>query len=95
MAFDMTKTKVGDKLLTRDGRVAELVYVNKHITYGYHIKLISSSKTYTVSAEGHEWRTDEAPEDITGFAYNHNNNPDEMKAVELLLSLGYTLKKGN
>ena len=101
MAFDMTKVKIGDKLVQRDGTVVELDYVSdiKRL-YCYEL-----SNGDNVTKDGYYWCdavTDSC--DIIGFADEQqlsatkdqqtNCTFTEMQAVELLLSLGYTLKKG-
>lgn len=94
MAFDMTKVKVGDKLVRRDGTVVELDHVSdiKRL-YCYELSDFSS-----VTKDGYYWAEMEGDEcDIIGFADENqqaNCTFTEMQAVELLLSLGYTLKKG-
>lgn len=104
MAFDMTKTKVGDKLVRRDGTVVELDCVSD-IKRLYCYELSDGS---SVTKDGYYWAEMEGDEqDIICFASeNHqascvseemqaNCTFTETQAVELLLSLGYTLKKGS
>ena len=97
VGFDMTKVKVGDKLLTRGKAVVEFSEISPSET----------THKWAVKAEGDAWVVDhegffdsllyESDFDIIGFAGFHqqaNCSFTEMQAVELLLSLGYTLRKG-
>lgn len=94
VGFDMTKVKVGDKLIQRDGTVVELENVSD-IKRLYCYELSDGSN---VTKDGYYWADREGDEcDVIGFAdENHQASgmSEEMQAVELLLSLGYTLKKG-
>lgn len=94
MAFDMTKVKVGDKLVQRNGTVVELEKV-AGINRLYCYELSDGSN---VTKDGYYWAAfDGDGYDIIGFAAENQQASctfTEMQAVELLLSLGYTLKKG-
>ena len=65
--FDMTKVKVGDKLLTRAGEVVELTNIRECATYKYEVE--NSNQFWTVTAGGYELNDfDETGYDIMGFA---------------------------
>lgn len=94
MAFDMTKVKVGDKLVQRDGTIVELDHVwDYETTYQYQL-----SNGDSLTKDGYFWKDrGESEYDVIGFADENqqaNCTFTETQAVELLLSLGYTLKKG-
>lgn len=102
MAFDMSKVKEGDKLVRRDGKVVELVRVRTNALAVYRYVLNDGS---TITENGFYWESEEPHHlDIIGFADEQQVSAakdsqasctfTEMQAVELLLSLGYTLKKG-
>ena len=88
MGFDMTKVKVGDNLVTDTGKI---VRVEKFDEYDTKLPYLLSNGIWYhpngVDCTGTEGG------DIIGFANKQELN--ELQAVELLLSLGYTLKKGS
>ena len=113
VGFDMTKVKVGDKLVQRGGTVVELdrVRTDGVLSTTYSYVLSDGSAT---TENGFYWQSEELYHlDIIGFAAEQSTSATkdqqascvseemqtncsftEMQAVELLLSLGYTLKKG-
>lgn len=100
VGFDMTKVKVGDKLVTHNGVVCEVVHIDHFWYYSYELRsCMNPDNCWTVDRFGYLISDELNPEeDIAGFADENQHTSDtseEMQAVELLLSLGYTLKKGS
>lgn len=96
VGFDMTKVKVGDKLVQRGGTVVELDRVRTDDFLAVYKYVLSDGSSITEN--GFYWESEELHHlDIIGFAAENqqtNCTFTETQAVELLLSLGYTLKKG-
>lgn len=96
MAFDMTKVKVGDKLIQRNGEIVEYKGL-RDPEYKSYPHLLSNGNSVTDC--GYYYNTHQPEDrDIIGFgrlAPTDETSMTELKAVELLLSLGYTLKKGS
>lgn len=82
VGFDMTKTKVGDKLITRSGVVATVESIN-HACARYKWKLEGSPFHYgklSVDSSGFQWFDDEPTDlDIVGFA---DPQPDPDPVIE-------------
>lgn len=106
VGFDMTEVKVGDKLVRRDGTVVELDRVRSAAmrTLTAYPYVLNGGET--VTKDGCYWDDGtESDFDIIGFAREQSESSTkdqqanctftETQAVELLLSLGYTLKKGS
>lgn len=65
--FDMTQTKVGDKLLTHDGEVVTLLNIDDDD--GSHEHIYDLDDGSTVTKNGYYWsEDDESDRDIVGFA---------------------------
>ena len=67
MGFDMTKTKVGDKLLTRGGGEVVFMENDQHEQQPFVIET-ADGWAYSVNMDGNLWTVDENPMDIVGFA---------------------------
>ena len=97
MAFDMTKVKVGDKLVRRNGTGVYLTLVKDGAAYRAFPYYLSDDTDVTKYGCFYNDGTKSCL-DIVGFAAENqqtNCTFTETQAVELLLSLGYTLKKGS
>ena len=105
VGFDMSKVKIGDKLVRRDGTVVVLNYVRGDSSFTNYPYVFSDHSTVTRNGYYRSSHPkDESDYDIVGFADEQkvsatkdqqaNCTFTEMQAVEMLLSLGYTLKKG-
>lgn len=91
--FDMTKVKVGDKVALRNSKVVEIKSVWED---GRRYPILLSNGC-CVTSDGYYWENEEPHRfDVINFVDENQqtvNMSEEMQAVEMLLSLGYTLKK--
>jgi hypothetical protein len=70
--FDMTQCKIGDKLVTRDGKEVMFFKVDPANNFPYLVingeVSASNARCWTYTADGYYYPNQENPKDIIGFA---------------------------